>query len=295
MLGGNYSQPLSQLLKGLIISMSQINFNILRFPESILAALISGRHDNVSWVTSPHDLSLAQVEKDKDGNIFLDRNGDIFYHVLSFLRDDQLPDGVISPGLLLALFREAEYLNIRRLAELLRCYGAVSHINILKERCSAMGAEYDSFRNDLILSACKLCEISPSFRMRPLLVHNVASATHCPCGAFPPEPELVFGKNVGKLTSPMADVFCPVPRLQDWKDILLEDLRLRGYNALVQARPEAVRCLGIAGPSLNFGEEPCRFGPDGEAAVVAFRVEVSFSPLAGPESRDAAALTGALG
>lgn len=47
---------------------------LLKYPDSMLAVMFSGRH---------------VIDKDSDGNYFIDRDGTHFNHVLNFLRNDQ--------------------------------------------------------------------------------------------------------------------------------------------------------------------------------------------------------------
>ncbi|XP_048255262.1 BTB/POZ domain-containing protein KCTD7-like [Haliotis rufescens] len=49
---------------------------LTKYPDSMLAGMFSGRHP---------------VAKDKDGRYFIDVDGDVFVHVLNFLRFETVP------------------------------------------------------------------------------------------------------------------------------------------------------------------------------------------------------------
>ncbi|XP_048255260.1 FH protein interacting protein FIP2-like [Haliotis rufescens] len=49
---------------------------LAKYPDSMLAAMLSGRHP---------------VAKDKDGRYFIDVDGDVFVHILNFLRFGKMP------------------------------------------------------------------------------------------------------------------------------------------------------------------------------------------------------------
>lgn len=216
--------------------------------------------------------------------MFIDRDGKVFQHILAYLRDGVLPDGVLTAPFLLSLLREAEYFNIRELISDIKRYGCVAYVVTLKEQCYRLGPDYPTFRDSLIQCARTLASKSNIHDIRPLVIHNVASLTHCPCGAFPPTPEIVYGSIVKALSPSMADIHCPIPMLVDWASILVEDFRIMGYHIDVVRATEPIYCLGIAGPSCNYGEEPCVYGPSRGAAIVAYRVLIKFNPLCGPKS-----------
>ncbi|XP_048255939.1 BTB/POZ domain-containing protein KCTD7-like isoform X5 [Haliotis rufescens] len=49
---------------------------LTKYPDSMLAAMFSGRHP---------------VAKDQDGRYFIDVDGDVFVHILNFLRFGKMP------------------------------------------------------------------------------------------------------------------------------------------------------------------------------------------------------------
>ena len=61
--------------------------------DSMLAAMFSGRH---------------RVEQDSQGRYFIDRDGKLFHHILTYLRHDKLPP----PDMAVAVLEEAEYYQL---------------------------------------------------------------------------------------------------------------------------------------------------------------------------------------
>ena len=71
---------------------------LTKYDDSMLAAMFSGRH---------------RVEQDSQGRYFIDRDGSLFKHVLTFLRHDQLPPVTTASDLL----DEAEFYHLTGLAD----------------------------------------------------------------------------------------------------------------------------------------------------------------------------------
>ncbi|CAH1241774.1 KCTD7 [Branchiostoma lanceolatum] len=71
---------------------------LLRHEDSMLAAMFSGRH---------------QVERDKDGRYFIDRDGSAFAHILEFLRHAKLPP----PDHAREVYVEAQYFGLQVLSD----------------------------------------------------------------------------------------------------------------------------------------------------------------------------------
>ena len=77
---------------------------LTRDPESMLAAMFSGRHD---------------LRREEDGSVFIDRDGTHFRHILNYLRDgglniDSLPR---SRQILRELRNEAIYYQLHSLVQ----------------------------------------------------------------------------------------------------------------------------------------------------------------------------------
>ena len=75
-------------------------------PNSMLAAMFSGRHP---------------VSKDQDGCYFIDVDGDIFVHILNYLRFEKLPPTDAA----LEVYDYAVYFGILSLVEEMKCFGSV--------------------------------------------------------------------------------------------------------------------------------------------------------------------------
>lgn len=75
---------------------------LLSHPESMLAAMFSGRHE---------------LETDDEGRVFIDRDGKLFKYVLQYLRDGDLDVSAIPAGVKERLKREAAFYCLPELAE----------------------------------------------------------------------------------------------------------------------------------------------------------------------------------
>ena len=83
-------------------------------PNNMLAAMFSGRHP---------------VSKNQDGRYFIDVDGDIFAHVLNYLRFEKLP--LVNDAM--DVYEYAEYFGIQSLVEELKVFEAVETSPILGE------------------------------------------------------------------------------------------------------------------------------------------------------------------
>lgn len=82
------------------------DLTLTKDPESMLAAMFSGRHS---------------LKKEPDGSYFIDRDGTHFRYVLNYLRDGGFRDGTLptEKGVLNELLTEANYYQISGLVKLL--------------------------------------------------------------------------------------------------------------------------------------------------------------------------------
>lgn len=101
-----------------------------KYPDSMLAALFSGRY---------------QVDKDADGNYFLDSNGILFGYLLEFLRNGLLPPREQS----VALYREASYYGLHELVEKLQYMPPVVSLCV-KEAHKLQFPGYEEIKENVI-------------------------------------------------------------------------------------------------------------------------------------------------
>ena len=87
-------------------------------PDSMLAAMFSGRHP---------------CSKDKDGRFFIDADGEIFYHILNYLRFDEIPSGDMA----LSVYKQARYYGLQSLIGRLESYSSVQFEKYLEKIRSA--------------------------------------------------------------------------------------------------------------------------------------------------------------
>ena len=233
---------------------------LLREPDSMLHAMFSGRHT---------------VSRDREGRYFIDRDGDVFSYVLAYLRDGVLPHGPLPTQLAQRLVLEAEYLQLRGMTAELRLHGAVLVDGLLDVCRRQLGPDYDSFKRDLVVRAIELSRSSRQPRPRALKVYS----SHAPCcqGLDAPKPHAVRDV-VSTLQPNMVDFVSRIPNLDEWKDVLLEDLRLLGHEVTIRG-VDRVQCAGREG---NYGES-CTRGPRGTPSVIGSIFEISFGALWGKD------------
>ncbi|KAL3856966.1 hypothetical protein ACJMK2_011672 [Sinanodonta woodiana] len=104
-----------------------------KFPDSLLSLLFSGRY---------------KVDKDAEGNYFLDSNGGLFCFILEYLRNGTLPPKDMTA----AVYKEAGYYGIYDLVEKLKFSPpVVSHI--VKEANKSQFPNYAEAKNQIIKAA----------------------------------------------------------------------------------------------------------------------------------------------
>lgn len=104
-----------------------------KYPDSMLAALFSGRY---------------QVDKDADGNYFLDSNGVLFGYLLEFLRNGLIPPKEQSVPLL----REAGYYGLHELVEKIQYMPPVVSL-LVKEAHKSQFPNYEDMKEEVIKTA----------------------------------------------------------------------------------------------------------------------------------------------
>lgn len=103
---------------------------LLKYSDSMLAAMFSGRH---------------QVDKDRDGNYFLDSNGDIFGHILEYLRYDTIPPKELT----FMVYREANYYGLHELVSILQLKPEIAAMAV-KESQRAQFPNYAEVKEEII-------------------------------------------------------------------------------------------------------------------------------------------------
>lgn len=121
---------------------------LLKYSDSMLAAMFSGRH---------------QVDKDRDGNYFLDSNGTIFGHILEYLRYGSLPPKELT----FLVFRDANYYGLHDLVERLQLKPEIAAIAV-KESQRAQFPDYGAVKEEIIKVAMARAVVS---RIGDVLIH----------------------------------------------------------------------------------------------------------------------------
>ncbi|OWF48096.1 BTB/POZ domain-containing protein KCTD7 [Mizuhopecten yessoensis] len=103
---------------------------LCKYPDSMLAALFSGRH---------------AVDKDQNGNYFLDSNGSMFGYILEFLRNGSAPPNHVS----VAVYKEANYYGIQHLIEKLQLKPEVARL-LVREAHRQQFPNYYEVKNNVI-------------------------------------------------------------------------------------------------------------------------------------------------
>ncbi|CAG5118760.1 unnamed protein product [Candidula unifasciata] len=113
---------------------------LLKFSDSMLAAMFSGRH---------------QIDKDKDGNFFLDSNGSVFGHILEYLRYGTLPQNEMA----YLVFRDANYFGLHALVDKLQLKPEIAALAV-KEAQRAQFPDYAAIKDEVIKAAMARATVS---------------------------------------------------------------------------------------------------------------------------------------
>jgi hypothetical protein len=121
---------------------------------------------------------------------------------------------------------------------------------------------------------------SPIFRS--ILMY--AQRSDCSCSSLNQSqviatPQLAI-ETLPMLPSNFVDFICPISEFEDWKYVLLEDLRLYGYNVGVVVR-DVITC---GGTRLTESNRPCTAGDGGRPRIIGVIFEFQFGALWGPDS-----------
>ncbi|KAL8562532.1 hypothetical protein ACOMHN_045797 [Nucella lapillus] len=129
---GSSFPPIIPLNVGGHLYMTRLS-TLLKYSDSMLAAMFSGRH---------------QVDKDKDGNYFLDSNGHVFGQILEFLRNSSLPGKENT----LLVYRDANYYGLHELVDQLSLRPEIAAITV-REAQKAQFPNYSEVRELVIRTA----------------------------------------------------------------------------------------------------------------------------------------------
>ncbi|XP_076452423.1 BTB/POZ domain-containing protein KCTD7-like [Babylonia areolata] len=124
--------PIIRLNVGGHLYMTRLS-TLLKYSDSMLAAMFSGRH---------------QVDQDKDGNYFLDSNGHIFGQILEFLRNGSLPEKKDT----LMVYRDANYYGLHELVDKLSLRPEIAAYTV-REAQKAQFPNYAEVRELVIRTA----------------------------------------------------------------------------------------------------------------------------------------------
>lgn len=114
---------------------------LLKYSDSMLAAMFSGRH---------------HIDKDKDGNYFLDSNGAIFGQILEFLRYGSL---VPEKDTAYLVYRDASYYGLHELVDKLSLRPEIAAITV-KESQKAQFPNYLEKKESVIRAAIENASVS---------------------------------------------------------------------------------------------------------------------------------------
>ncbi|XP_059169232.1 BTB/POZ domain-containing protein KCTD7-like [Physella acuta] len=132
--------PIIPLNVGGHLYMTRLS-TLLKFPDSMLAAMFSGRH---------------KIDKDKDGNFFLDSNGIVFEYILEYLRYGTLPP---NDKMTYLIFRDANYYGLHDLVEKLQLKPEIASLAV-KQAQRAQFPEYEIVKEQVIKAAMSRASIA---------------------------------------------------------------------------------------------------------------------------------------
>lgn len=151
---GNKSEQLPSVIPlnvGGVKYMTRLS-TLKRYPDSMLAALFSGRY---------------RVDKDADGNYFLDSNGVLFGHLLEYLRNGLIPPKEHA----VALYREASYYGLHELVDKLQYMPPVVTL-MVKEAHISQFPNFQEAKEDVLKAAMENATFT---KIGEVLVHAFRS------------------------------------------------------------------------------------------------------------------------
>ncbi|VDI66362.1 Hypothetical predicted protein [Mytilus galloprovincialis] len=111
---------------------------IRKYPDNMLGAMFSGRYP---------------IQKDKDGNYFIDRDGTYFRHLLNFLRDERcLPPTDVAPEVM----KEAMFFGIGQLEKRMKLYKCLFADFVIWESVRRNIEDYYKIKEHMIAIACQV-------------------------------------------------------------------------------------------------------------------------------------------
>ncbi|KAH9525736.1 BTB (POZ) domain-containing protein [Bulinus truncatus] len=122
--------PIIPLNVGGHLYMTRLS-TLLKYSDSMLAAMFSGRH---------------KIDQDKDGKFFLDSNGAVFAYILEYLRYGTIPP---NDKMTFMLFRDANYYGLHDLVEKLQLKPEIATMAV-KEAQRAQFPDYAFVKEEVI-------------------------------------------------------------------------------------------------------------------------------------------------
>lgn len=109
-----------------------------KYPDTMLGAMFSGRYP---------------IQKDKDGNYFIDRDGTHFSHILNFLRDERcMPPKESAPEVM----KEVLFYGIGQLEKRLKLYKCLFPDFVIWEQVRKNIEDYHKIKEHMVAIACQV-------------------------------------------------------------------------------------------------------------------------------------------
>jgi hypothetical protein len=176
----------------------------------------------------------SETARDKDGRFFIDFDGDVFVHVLNYLRHGSIPP----KEKISEVYECAKYFGINTMVDALKLYSPIVCMNAIIE----MKKSFDKEQYELIKYYC-VKELTEKFHSKAdkyLMFDTLPN--NCP----------VIRPNAGNMFAHSVNKSCYVPQCSNvqisypniYKDLFLPK---------IQTCPELMKCLGYDLCELGFG------------------------------------------
>nr|CAB3258221.1 BTB/POZ domain-containing protein KCTD7-like [Phallusia mammillata] len=202
-----------------------------KFPESMLAAMFSGRH---------------HINTDKNGRFFIDRDGSLFHHVLNFLRQGDLP------GLdcCLKVYHEAQFYNIQPMIDAMDLLRPIAGEKQKKNFLQHV-PNYDSNLHLLLTLAQQIANLHPDriSRLKVCVYKTEMPSTVPPLVPGEFNPCLYHQKHMCDASVTFGP-WTATPDVYDLIDCIKHDLAEKGYEL-------EHRCIGVCDKHI-VGQHYCK-------------------------------------